>query len=106
MRSFYTRLPAQSPPLARVKCLEGFSQRAAAIARCVWPVERFITVMHEQPKIGDRVRRVIDRLRHQPPLCGRPVDASTLRVFLRRRCICAWRENGTLGQFVVSENAV
>jgi hypothetical protein len=49
------------------------------IVRYTWPAVR--SSRYEGLKIGDRVRRVIDRPKNQPPLCERPVDPSMLRVF-------------------------
>lgn len=38
-----------------------------AVARCSWPVERFVIARYDDLQVGDRVRRAIDRLHNRPP---------------------------------------
>ena len=38
-----------------------------AVACCEWPIEGFKVVHYYELKIGDRVRRAIDRLQRRPP---------------------------------------
>lgn len=37
-----------------------------AVTLCEWPVERFRTAQYKDLKVGDRVRRALDRLKNRP----------------------------------------
>lgn len=51
---------------------------AEALARCEWPVPRFVVVCYDDLKVGDRVRRNIDRLQRRAP--ARVLELAPYRV--------------------------
>jgi hypothetical protein len=52
-------------------CLIGercaFCGETGDLARCAWPEWRFVTTRYGELKIGDRVKRAIERLKHRAP---------------------------------------
>jgi hypothetical protein len=48
-----------------------------ALAQCDWPEWRFVTARYGQLKVGDRVKRAIERLKHRAPATVARVEAGT-----------------------------
>jgi len=44
-----------------------------AVAECSWPDERFIAARYAELKVGDRVKRAIERLQGRPPATVRHI---------------------------------
>ena len=45
-----------------------------AVAKCGWPVGKFVTVRYKNLKVGDRVRRAVDRLQRRAPAVVESVE--------------------------------